>query len=371
MNKENLEKIIELRHELHKNPELSLHETNTIKTIRAFLTGNTSLSVEERDGWLFAVKKGNAPSSGGIAFRADLDALPIDETGSGLPYESASKGISHKCGHDGHAAALCGLALELDNTETEKSVYLIFQGAEEIGEGAKKIVPFLKKKDIREIYAFHNLPGYPEGELVYRRELSQPASEGLSIGFQGKPSHASAPEEGANPAALIAGTVLQIQKLLDRPHEGMVQGTVVGMEAGSGDFGISPGEGTLMLTLRAENEQEMKMLEEEILAYVQEGADAANIRIGFQRSDYFPETRNHERAIEKVLAAADRLSLPHHEMESLWRASEDFGYYLKECEGAIVYIGAGEEWPALHTAGYDYNDNIPETAVDLFLALAD
>lgn len=369
MKKENLEKIINFRHELHKAPELSLNESETFAKIHAFLNENTSLFVEERDGWLFAAKEGTNPSAGSIAFRADIDALPIDETGIALPYASSHKGVSHKCGHDGHGAALCGLAMELDAAAPERNVYLIFQGAEEIGEGAKKAKSLICEKHISEIYAFHNLPGFPEGEVVYRNGLTQPASEGLTLFFHGKTSHASAPEDGANPALVIAAVVLHIQKLLNKTNKGMLLCTVVGMEAGSDDFGISASEGRLMLTLRAEEEDEMKVLEEEIIAYAKDAAEASGIEIDHSISDYFPETRNHDTGIQKVLSAAERLQLPAHEMKELWRASEDFGYYLKECEGAMFYIGAGEEGPALHTKAYDFNDQILETAVKLFLTL--
>ena len=370
MKKENLQRITAFRQELHRHPELSLQETDTIKRVRAFLSAYTAFSIEERDGWLFAVKEGKTHSGRSIAFRADMDALPIDETGMGLPYESVCRGVSHKCGHDGHTAALCGLALELDAADVEKTVFLIFQGAEEIGEGAKKAAMLVREKNIQEVYAFHNLPGYPEGEVVYRRGLTQPASEGLTICFHGRTSHASAPEEGANPAAVIADTILHSRKMSEKPREGMVLCTVAGVKAGSGDFGISAGEGALMLTLRAENEMDMKALENEIREFAKQKAEARGIRTEFQISDYFPETRNHEDGIQKVLSAAECRNIPVREMRSMWRASEDFGYYLKECGGAMVYIGDGGFWPPLHTKEYDFNDRILETAVDLFCALA-
>ena len=370
MDKKNLEVITEFRHELHRHPELSLQETETIKKIHAFLENNTSLYVEEGDGWLFAVKEGTDPEAGGIAFRADMDALPIDEQGTGLVYISENPGVSHKCGHDGHCAALAGLALELDKTEVVKTVYLIFQCAEEIGAGAVKAAGIIKEKGIREIYAFHNLSGYPEGSIVYRRGLTQPASEGLTVAFSGKTSHAGAPEEGRNPSAAIAKTVLFIRELNARPREGMAFCTVVGMEAGSGDFGISAGFGKLMVTLRAEEEQEMKSMEEEIISFAERQAAEEGICISSDISDYFPETRNTEAGIQKVLRAAGECGRKTVEMENMWRVSEDFGHFLKKCEGAIFYIGNGEDWPPLHTSDYDFNDRILTAAVEMFRALA-
>lgn len=369
MRKTNLEKIITLRHELHQYPELSLQEAKTSERIRGFLSKNTSLEVVDRDGWFYAVKKGTDPSAERIAFRADLDALPINEQ-IDLPYASENTGISHKCGHDGHCAALCGLALELDQIEISKTVYFIFQPAEEIGAGGKVCAKLIKEKGIGEIYAFHNLGGYPEGTVVFRRGLTQPASCGMEIRFVGKPSHASAPEEGRNPSVVISEIILYINGLLQETHQGMVLCTVTGIHVGSGDFGISPGEGSLRLTLRAEYEEELEVLKHRIQECADRLSAEAGLQTAYQFFDCFPETRNRSQGVERVEAAAKTLQIPVTEMEKLWRASEDFGYYLKECDGAMFYIGNGENWPALHTKEYDFNDRILETAVDMFTVLA-
>lgn len=125
MKKENLEKIIALRHQLHQNPELSLQERETQKRIRRFMADNTALEIVDREGWFYAVKKGSDPNAEPIAFRADMDALPMHES-LDLPHASVNEGVSHKCGHDGHCAALCGLALELDQAEMTRTVFLFF-----------------------------------------------------------------------------------------------------------------------------------------------------------------------------------------------------------------------------------------------------
>ena len=364
MQSENLQKIVELRHFLHRNAELSLHEAETGRILRDFLRRNTSLEIVERDGWFYAVKQGakaadTADTADAIAFRADMDALPIQE-GIDLPYASEHPGVSHKCGHDGHCAALCGMALELEHRRTDRPVYFIFQKAEEIGAGGAPAAELIGEKGIREIYAFHNLSGYPEKSVVYRRGLTQPASEGMKILFFGRQSHASAPEDGLNPAQVIAETVLHIGELLSKEHRGMVLCTITGIEAGSGDFGISAGEGSISVTLRASEEAELLEMEEEIRAFAQAMAASQGIRTEFRISDRFPETRNSDAGIDRVLAAAKQLGVPCVPME----------HYLKKCGGAMFYIGNGEGWPALHTVEYDFNDRVLETAVDLFVELA-
>ncbi len=368
MNKKHLEKIIEVRHTLHRKAELAMRERETVKVIKQFLTENTFLSVTEKDGWLFAVKQGRKKEKR-IGFRADMDALPIQET-IALPYASEHPGVSHKCGHDGHMAALLALALELDGIETEGTVYLIFQPAEETGQGAEICRSLIQEEGIREIYAFHNLPGYPEGSIVYREGLTQPASEGLKLSFTGKTSHASAPEEGNNPADAMARIVLFLQGLTGKRTDSMLLCTVTGLKLGDGDFGISPGNGEISLTLRAEKEDDMKQLEKGILLFAAETVEALGLKMEYSIHDVFPETRNDRDCLAHVLDAAERLGKKPVAMDRLWRASEDFGYYLKECPGAMFYIGCGESYPALHTAEYDFNDRILETAADMFLAIA-
>lgn len=371
ISRENLEKITGLRHRLHAHPDLSLREGGTIGILRDFLRENTTLALVEREGWFYAVKRpAKGPAAPPIAFRADMDALPMEE-GIALPHGSERGGVSHKCGHDGHMAALCGLALELEGRETDRAVYLIFQPAEEIGRGAERCAELIEEAGIGEIYAFHNLGGYPENSVVCRRGLTQPASEGLTIRLRGRPSHASAPEEGRNPSAAIAELALAARKLPEAPHEGMALCTVVGMRCGNGDFGISAGEGELRVTLRAEQEPFMKAMEAALLRRAAELAARDGLRAEHGICDYFPETRNHDAALDRVIRKAAGLGLPVVEMKELWRASEDFGHYLKRCPGAMFYIGNGEEYPALHTRGYDFNDRILKTAVDLFLALAE
>ena len=368
MNEADLRKITALRHDLHRLPELSGRERGTMERLKAFLRANTSLTVTDRDGWFYAAREVPSPSAAPIAFRADMDALPMDE-GLDLPYGSVCAGVAHKCGHDGHCAALCGLALALDRMTPSRSVYLIFQPAEEIGAGAQLCAPLLREKGVGEIYAFHNLGGFPEGSVVYRRGLTQPASEGLTLSFRGRQSHASAPEKGLNPAGAVAQLTLYAGQLAAAAHRGMTLCTVTGVRVGAGDFGISAGDGELRLTLRGEYEDEMKALELALLVRATALAEAEGLTLTHRISDYFPETRNHDACLDRVLSAAGKLGVPAVAMPELWRASEDFGYYTKVCPGAIFYIGSGQEYPPLHTREYDFNDRILPVAADLFAAL--
>lgn len=364
-----IKELYELRHELHQHPELSLREKWTREHLTAWLEGHTSLRVICLERGILAIKEpAHSSTNEAIAFRADYDALPIEERGD-LPYHSLNSGVSHKCGHDGHSTALCGLALALENVSVDRRIVLVFQGAEEIGQGGEACAAELAKYNVNEIYAFHNRSGYPENAVVIKKGVTQCASEGLTISFMGKASHASAPEEGVNPAAAVAELVLKMGRLSQAAWEGLVMVTVVHVNVGNPDFGISPAEGLVSVTLRAEIEKEMKEAEEILVHTATELAAKHGLKISTKRQDVFPETVNDERCAGKVAAAARKLGLRIIETEEVWRASEDFGYYTKKFPGAIFYIGNGEEYPALHTVEYDFNDRILETALNMFQAL--
>ena len=180
MDRENLEKIKRLRHELHAHPELSMEERETKKRLMEFLRENTKLFIEDRGHYFYAYANGKNEKLEPIAFRADMDALPMEEK-AGLPYGSKNPGVCHKCGHDGHCAALCGLALEADRLGTDRPVYFIFQHGEEIGGGGEECAGLIREKGIRWVFAFHNMSGYPEGQVLVKSGVTQCTSKGLTI----------------------------------------------------------------------------------------------------------------------------------------------------------------------------------------------
>ena len=139
LSEKDAELLISLRHELHRRAELSGAEHHTKELLMAFLRDHTEFDVKDRGAWFYAFRpagpsadasstKAPSPATSSsalpIAFRADMDALPIPES-CGLPYASEDPNVSHRCGHDGHSAALCGLALSLNGQMLPRDVYLI------------------------------------------------------------------------------------------------------------------------------------------------------------------------------------------------------------------------------------------------------
>ena len=375
MDRENLEKIKRLRHELHAHPELSMKERETKRRLMEFLRENTKLFIEDRGHYFYAYANGKNEELEPIAFRADMDALPMEEK-AGLPYGSKNPGVCHKCGHDGHCAVLCGLALEADRLGTDRPVYFIFQHGEEIGGGGEECAGLIREKGIRRVFAFHNMSGYPEGQVLVKSGVTQCTSKGLTIYMEGTPAHASQPEDGKNPAAALAKLALAIEAMAggqqggeNSGFGGFVLATIVELSAGGRNFGIAASKGSVSVTLRADYERDLNRLEERIRETAQRLAKRYGLALSFEEQDFFPETVNDPEAVSLVRRAAASLKIPVRELSQPFRASEDFGYYLKQCPGAIFYIGNGEDHPQLHTAEYDFNDGILERAVDLFFAL--
>lgn len=369
------EAVLTLRHTLHAHPELSGQETETKKRLMDFIQQHTHLKVVDRGRWFYALyepkeQNGQPP----IGFRADMDALPMPEARD-LPYGSTAGCVAHKCGHDGHSSALAALALLLEKDEAiHRLVYLIFQSAEETGKGGKACADFIQAAGLGEVYAFHNLSGYPENAVMVRDGLTQCASKGLTFRLVGKRAHAGTPEQGNSPAPALAKLTLFAQDLVPKMATGSPKTlllTLVGLNVGGKDFGIAPGDGEVSFTLRADEEDDLAALERQLRQEADRLAEADGLQLTVTEADPFPATVNHKACAEKVRRAARDLGLQLVPMAKPWRPSEDFGWYLKVCPGAMFYVGNGETWPAPHHPQYDFNDNILQTPAKVFLRLAE
>lgn len=364
-----IEKIIALRHELHRYPELSLCESGTKQRLMDFIRRETALEVTDCGKWFYALYRSQKEDAKTIAFRADFDALAIAEASS-LPYCSANPGVSHKCGHDGHSAVLCGLAMAASRYGADKNIYFIFQHAEEIGAGGRVCASLIKEKQISAIYAFHNWSGFPENSIIVREGIVQCASKGLTVSFTGASAHASQPEDGRNPAKAIAKLVLSIDEITnEKDYQGMVLATIVNISVGTKNFGIAAAKGEVSATIRSFYEADCRKLENRILERARSLAEDYQLILSHEESDVFPETVNDPATAEQVVHAASLCGKQVISLEEPFRSSEDFGYYQKECPGVIFYIGNGEAYPQIHTLEYDFNDNIIETAVEMFAVL--
>ena len=347
-----LEMTRQLRHTLHACPEVSGEEVKTKATLQAFLKEHTTLELHSCGAGFYAAHR-EAGATESVAFRADYDALALSDGGA-----------AHLCGHDGHAASLCAVALMLEGQQVGKNVFLLFQPAEETGAGAYPCTELFEKEQIDEIYGMHNLPGYPLGQVLTRKGTFACGSEGIILEFHGKPTHAAYPENGISPATAVGKLLEAIPDFQKFVHGEMVLCTVIGVRMGEKAFGAAASDVEVWLTLRAERGRDLERLRERILQLAESLAKEYQLTLESAEQDVFPATENDSSCVEKVLAKCNGQVL-----EEPMRWSEDFGHYLKHCRGAFFGIGAGEECPALHTEHYEYPDELLKLEAVAFVQL--
>lgn len=370
MKPENLQAVRALRHELHQIPERALHEDKTRACLKKWLAAHTSVQVIDRGLWFYAVRREEGASET-IGFRADFDAVPTPQ------------GCAHLCGHDGHAACLCGLILELEGQVTGKNHVFVFQPAEENGEGAKLCIPVVREQRIDRMYAVHNMPGLPKGLIYTKSGPFFSASRGMTVTMTGIQSHASNPEEGKNPSFALSRLALALEPLsafsgFGHSYEAgtivfddMVQCTVVNISAGEKAFGVSPAYGEISMTLRAAHSKDLRRLEGYVQELAQGLADKYGLSCEFAFQDGFAACVNDEALTKHVFKTLGDAGFETREAPEPYRVSEDFGV-LGDAVGAccLFVIGAGEDYLPLHNACYEYPDFLLEPTVTALYALA-
>lgn len=356
----------ELRRELHQHPELSGAEHETANRLQAFFRSlDDSLEIAPLGEAAFAAVLNAAAPGPTVMLRSELDALPIHENNE-FDHRSRSDGVAHKCGHDGHMAILAETARQLvAQPPTRGRVVLLFQPAEETGEGAQQIIanPDFAALAPDWVYALHNVPGFPRGQVITRAGTFSCASRGMRILITGLEAHAAQPETGASPA-LALSDLLKGLTALTSTDPGIAFATVTHARMGARSFGIAPGAAELMVTLRSEHDAQMTELVTKAEALVDECCQQPGLDVRYSYGDLFPATVNSAdavHAVRKVVRADELLNA-----EQPFRWSEDFGHFTARYPGAMFALGAGEKIPALHHPAYDFPDDLIPRGAELF-----
>ena len=319
----------------------------------------------------------NAPGNAAgptVVLRAELDALPIPET-IALAHASATAGCAHKCGHDGHMAILLGVARELAARPPQRGrVVLLFQPAEETGEGAARVAaePRFTALAPDWLFALHNLPGYPRGRVLVRAGAFCAGSAGLTVRLTGATSHAAYPEQGRSPDRAMAELVtgLACLPIPFEQQDELCLVTVVHARLGAPRFGTTPGEAEVLATLRAADDAVLARLKAEAAALAGAIAAAHGLGCALSWSEEFPVTWNDADAAAHVEAAAAAAGLEVDAPdESPFRWSEDFGTLAALGQGAMFGLGAGPRQPPLHAEAYDFPDALLDPGLRLLTAL--
>ena len=369
-----LEKLIQLRHWLHANPELSRQENETAKYMRAFLEENAKPDrIVSLYGAGFAAVYDGIGRDKTIMLRCELDALPIHDTNTDLPYRSKFDGVGHKCGHDGHMTILAGVAQCLAHQPAKGRVVLLFQPDEETGTGARGCCahPNFPQIEPDLVFALHNLPGFSQGEVICRKGTFASKVRYAAIKFMGREAHSAQPETGANPSFAMAELALKsrdIQAKYDQPNNYALVVPVythLGVQAS----GVSPAKGEAHFTLRASHDSTVQAMWDDLWDNAQSLAERDGLHVGFEIQEEFAATINSQTATQMIKQAAEETGLLYRDKEHAFRWGEDFGEFTKRYEGGMFGLGAGLNRPDLHNADYDFPDKILESGISMFTKL--
>jgi len=369
------DEFVALRRDIHRHPELAFEEFRTSRVV-----------ADKLAQWGYAVESGlggtgvvgqlrRGDGSKRLGLRADMDALPIVEA-TGLPHASCRHGVMHACGHDGHTAMLLAAARHLaTQSRFNGTLNLIFQPAEEGQGGARRMMDdgLFEKYPCDAIFAMHNMPGHPQGRLLFRDGATMASSDNVTITLEGTGGHGAMPHRAADPvvagAAIVTGLQSIVARNIDPLHMAVV--TAGAFQAGNAN-NVIPQTAELKLSVRALDRDVRDTLERRIVELVEHQARSYGVRavIDYQRNYPVLVNANVETDFARQIAME---LLGDEQVELQTRAltgSEDFAFMLEQVPGSYLLIGNGDGSDGdaggghgacmVHNPNYDFDDrNVP------------
>lgn len=368
-NKSTLKQVYKLRQELHKNPELSGEEEKTRRRVLSFLKGFGFTDFIHLNGGSLLVFLGDKKLPK-VIIRSELDALPIEED-SKLEYKSKIKGKAHLCGHDGHMSSIIYTAtLFKENMPKDYCPCLLFQSAEETGQGAKLVMTdkSFGSLNVVSFISYHNLPSYKRGLVLSHGPVFAAGSCGVKIKLRGYEGHAAHPEKSLSP-------IPELIKLIEYCEKNNEIGgpwlNPTHINVGEPRFGITPGNALLHVTLRSTNPRELDKLKRGIESKAKALSKKKGLKLDLEFVEDFPVLVNDKKLTKMFPKLLNKLEVEHEVLPEPVRWSEDFAVYAKKAPIYMFCIGSGEDQPALHHPTYDFPDEIIPVAGKVFKAFAD
>jgi hippurate hydrolase len=373
--------LVHIRRDIHANPELGFEETRTSQLVADKLA---EYGIEVHRGLaktgVVGVVKGKKDSGRAIGLRADMDCLPMHETGD-VPHKSKAPGRMHACGHDGHTTMLLGAARYLAQTRNfDGTVNLIFQPAEEGGGGGRVMVEegLFQRFPCDAVYAIHNWPGLAPGKISVRAGPMMAATDEIKITVRGRGGHAALPHLAADPVVATAHIITALQTIASRnanPVDALVVSVCSMQTSQVGAFNVIPGHVELIGTVRSFSKEMRELAEKRIQEIVTSMAQGlgASATVEYRRG--YPATVNTEKEAlfaaqvgEKVFGKGNVVTDGEPTM-----GGEDFSYMLQAKPGAYVFLGQGGTQGGcfLHNPGYDFNDEVIPLGAGYLAALAE
>lgn len=374
------QQVVEIRRDLHRNPELSFHEFRTAELIQNFLSrwGIENFRIAET-GVIATV--GNSLSDKCIAFRADIDALPIQEE-TNLPFASQNSGIMHACGHDIHTSVLLGTAFILKKYEQllPFRIKLIFQPAEEkLPGGAFQLIQLgvLKNPNVVAVFGEHTDPENEVGTISVSPGTIMASADELYWNLRGKSSHAAQPHLGADPiraSIALASTLYDLPNRIRDPLEPLH----LAITSINGGFAtnIFPDEVKIMGTLRSFNDETRRRTLKKIEDISRLVSDLFGVDVSFEPKLGYPPLHNDDtlvKFVEKVGMDICGEENVKQFVPKMW--AEDFAYYSQNVPSVFWFLGVkpkgydGEIF-GLHSSKYNPDETAIKYGIAMFVKIA-
>ena len=367
-------KIVALRRDIHREPELGFDTEKTAAKVLAALDG-LPLDLETgvaQNGIVATLEgEGEGPT---VALRADMDALPIREE-TGLSFASEAEGRMHACGHDGHTSMLVGAAHALSGMRDRLggTVKFVFQPAEEGGGGGKVMVDEGVADDISSIFALHLWPGLPFGKVATKAGPIMAAADAFEMEVRGSGGHGAMPHLAADAVVMAAQIVTALQTIVSREVDPVEPAVLTVGEIGAGTaFNIIPEKARIGGTVRTLDPGLRERMPERIEELARGVAKGMRGDVDLDYTFSYPVTVNDEGAASLALGVAEDLfgaesvlELPNPSM-----GGEDFAFFLERLPGAFIWLGVGENVSGLHTPRFAFDEDILPRGSALLAALA-
>ena len=346
---------------LHQIPELGFHEFKTKEYLYEQIKncGGVIHEIDETGLLVYFDQQQDTT----IAFRTDIDALPITEA-TGLPFASTHPGFMHACGHDGHMAMLLGLTdyIATHRQEMRHNIVLIFQPSEEIAGGADSVIRsgWLEHYKVQAIFGFHLWPGLPEGKVFSRPGALMAQSSETDIIVQGRSAHIASSSQGIDSLEAAVRFMKQVYDFDESLPENLEHLLKFGQITGGTIRNVLANEVVISGSIRSYSRKTQTDLKMQLARLAKEFQQTSPAKISFRYNDGYPAVRNDER-LYAALAHSELL----HELAEPVLQAEDFGVYTEHYPCVFFFLGVGDT-PALHDATFDFDMAVLEKGLEWY-----
>jgi len=370
-------KIIKIRRDIHKHPELSFQEFRTAKLVSDSLK-KFGLEVDENIGktGVVGILKGARPGKT-IAFRADMDALPIQET-SDLSYKSVNDGVMHACGHDAHTAMLL-VAAEILSKNIEQisgKIKFIFQPAEEGFGGAKFMIDDGALEGVEEIYGLHVWNYQESGTIGLKSGPVMAAADKFEIIINGIGGHGAAPQGTVDCVVVSSYLIQSLQTIVSR-NTNPIDSTAItiGQINGGYNFNIIADKVILKGTARSYTEENRLMIKKRLQEIINGTESMFNAKIELIYEDGYPPVINDIAATKKLSRIANKIVGNKLISPYLSMGGEDFSYFAQKVPGCFFFLGTmpdGKDKMSTphHCSHFDIDEDSMVIGTSVFVELA-